>query len=111
MSKTGRMEAGNVDEAPAGWHWGGKAAVAAIMGGGEEERQPVKKDYRDQGAWDCYTWGGSERTRFLFSDSLEVGGYLYAGHFEGHISEERTAAQLAVQLQTYYFAGIVCVAN
>ena len=42
VSKTGKLEAGKVYGAPAGWHWGGRAEVAAIMGGGEEERQPVK---------------------------------------------------------------------
>ena len=40
VSKTGEMEVGKVYEAPAGWHWGSRAEVAAIMGGGEEERQP-----------------------------------------------------------------------
>ena len=36
-----------------------------------------------------------ERVRFVFSDSLEVGGYLSAGFGEGEIAEHLTAADLA----------------
>ena len=38
VSKTNKLEAGKVYGAPAGWHWGSKAEVAAIMGGGAEVR-------------------------------------------------------------------------
>eukprot|EP01050_Picozoa_sp_SAG11_P000164 SAG11_NODE_3_length_39220_cov_67.005828_25_plen_177_part_00 len=34
---------------------------------------------QDQGGWDDCTWAGYERIAFVFVDSLEVGGYLYAG--------------------------------
>ena len=46
VSKTGRLEVGKVYEAPAGWHWGSKAAVVAIMGGGQVERQPGRLGWR-----------------------------------------------------------------
>ena len=52
-----------------------------------------------------------ERVRFVFSDSLEVGGYLHTGVGEGYISEAWTAARLAEELPNKYFAGVVCVAN
>ena len=58
VSKAGKMEAGKVYEAPAGWHWGSRAEVAAIMGGGKQERHPRKHYYFGQGVWDLYTWGG-----------------------------------------------------
>ena len=52
------------------------------------------------------------RACFVFSDSLEVGGYLGFGQGEGMIEEhELTAANLAVVLPTQCFAGIVCVAD
>ena len=44
VSKADQLEVGKVCDAPAGWHWGSKAEVAAIMGGGVEPRQP-KKNY------------------------------------------------------------------
>ena len=44
------------------------------MGGGEEERQPLKMQYTDQGGWDGNRWGEVTRICFVFSDSLEVGG-------------------------------------
>ena len=110
VSKTGKLEVGKVYEAPAGWHWGSKVEVAAIMGGGMEARQPGKRYYRNQGGWDRCIWGGVKRTRFVFSDSLEVGGCLYPGHHEGQIDESLTADGLAIVLPST-FAGIVCVAN
>ena len=38
VSKTDKMEVDKVYEAPSGWHWGSKAEVEAIMGGGAEVR-------------------------------------------------------------------------
>ena len=113
VSRTGKLEAGKVyaHDAPAGWHWGSKAEVAAIMGGGEEARRPEKPHYWDQGGWDDFTWGGVEWLRFVFSDSLQVGGYLVAGHGEGRIGDGYTGAQLAALLPSKWFAGIVCVAS
>ena len=58
-----------------------------------------------------FTWAGVERLCFVFSDSLEVGGYLHAGDVEGFIGKTWTAARLAGYLPTKWFAGIVCVAN
>ena len=105
------MEAGKVYEAPAGWHWGSRAEVAAIMGGGRRERQPQKIYYYGQGKWDEYTcWGGVTRYNFVFSDSLTAGGYLHAGCVEGQI-RELAGGDPAVALTKYFFAGIVCVAN
>ena len=42
---------------------------------------------------------------------MQVGGYLDAGHGEGRISENMTAAQLAEDIPNKCFAEIVCVAN
>ena len=55
--------------------------------------------------------GGVQRLHFVFSDSLQVGGYLGPSHGEGKIEESMTMANLAVLLPTKYFAGIVCVAD
>ena len=85
--------------------------MAAIMGGGKEERQPRKDYYWNQGGWDGNTWGGVHRICFVFSDTLEVGGGLGAGDVEGVINDIDTGAQLAAFLPTQCFAGIVCVAN
>ena len=81
------------------------------MGGGEEIRQPKKQHYYDHGGWDEFTWGGVVRLCFVFTDSLEVGGYLDAGDGEGWVGEHNTAAELAALLPAKWFAGIVCVAN
>ena len=94
--------------APAGWHWGSRAEVAAIMGGGEEMRQPKKPYYYDQGGWAGYIWGWMDRSYFVFSDSLQVGGSLCSFHGEGLIA---SGANLAEVLPKYWFAGIVCVAD
>ena len=110
VSKTNKLEVGKVYEAPAGWHWGSRAEVAAIMGGGKEERQPEKLYYRNQGGWDGCTWGGVQRYCFVFSDLLEVGDYLHSNSGEGQI-QELGAANMAALLRTQLFAGIVCVAN
>ena len=106
VSKAGKLEAGKVYEAPAGFHWGSRAEAAAIMGGGKEPRQPMKTHCRGQGGWGGYTWGGVARDFFVFSDSLQVGGYLHAGNGEGYI-QESGAASLARILPTKLFAGIV----
>ena len=66
--------------------------------------------YHNQGGWEYYIWGGVYRICFVFTDSLEVGGYVDVGNGEGYI-EEVDAAGLAEDLPTKYFAGIVCVAN
>ena len=84
--------------------------VAAIMGGGKEERQPGKLYYRNQGGWDGCTWGGVYRSFFVFSDSLQAGGYLHAREGEGKIYAS-SAAMMATTLPNQYFAGIVCVAD
>ena len=111
VSRTGKLEVGKVYEAPAGWHWGSRAEVAAIMGGGEGARQLVKQYYRDQGGWAGTTWGGVYRFVFVFSDSLQAGGCLGASHGEGVISGHFTAPWLAWKLPYAYFAGTVCVAD
>ena len=111
VSKTDKMEVEKVYGAPAGWHWGSKAEVAAIVGGGRHRQTPGKYHYYDQGGWGYYTWGGVVRRRFVFSDSLQVGGTLQVGGHEGLISEEWTGAELARDLPNKFFAGIVCVAN
>ena len=72
----GRVQDGQVRgregvEAPAGWHWGSKAEVAAIMGGGKESRQPRNYYYFDRGGWNGCTWGSVTRSYFLFSDTLD----------------------------------------
>ena len=51
-----------------------------------------------------------QRGAFVFSDSLEVGGYLGSGCVEGEIAEA-SAAELARILSNGDFAGIVCMAN
>ena len=84
--------------------------VAAVMGGVEEARRPVKLYYYDHVGWEGATWGGVYRGCFIFSDSLEVGGYLEPGCGEGRIAEH-DAAYLARVLPTKWFAGIVCVAD
>ena len=82
------------------------------MGGGEEARQPWIKDYYyDQGGWEGYIWDGVDRSFFVFSDSLQSGGCLYAGAGEGLISTTHSTAEMAVVLPTQSFAGIVCVAD
>ena len=43
VSKTVKLEAGKVYQAPAGWHRGSKAEVTAIMGGVAEVRWPVNE--------------------------------------------------------------------
>ena len=110
VSNTDKMEVGKVHEPPAGWHWGSRAEVAAIMGGGEEARWPKKFYYWDQGGWVGCTWAGVQRTCFAFSDSLQVGGCLGTGCDEGAITE-LGAAELARILPIWCFAGIVCVAD
>ena len=74
VSKTGKLEIGKVYEAPAGWHWGSKAEVAAIIGGQPEDvrHQPEKFCYYNEGGWKGQIWGGVERICFVFSDSLQV---------------------------------------
>ena len=47
VSKTSKLEVGKSYGAPAGWHWGSKAEVAAIMDGGKETRGPGMKNYED----------------------------------------------------------------
>ena len=113
VSKTGKMEAGTVYEAPGGWHWGSRAEVEAIVGGGMMGREPAKQYYRDQGGWRGYTWGGVWRCYFLFSDTLQVrlGGCLTPCSREGHIYTDYSAPWLAQMLPTHHFAGIVCVAD
>ena len=113
VSKTDKLEAGKVYEAPAGWRWGGKTEVTAIMGGGKEERRPRKDYYYGQVGWVGDTWGGVCRVIFIFSDSLQVGGCLNAGGTEGRIYEgiDAVAAELGQTLQQKWFAGIVCVAD
>ena len=82
------------------------------MGGGKEERQPRKTYYYNWGGWGGYTWGWVDRIRFVFSDSLQVGGSLvHADDGEGWIEETLTAAGLAGELPNKYFAGIACVSN
>ena len=61
VSKTDKMEAGKVYEAPAGWHWGSRAEVAAIMGGGAQERVLVEHYYFGHGGWDLCAWRGVDR--------------------------------------------------
>ena len=56
------------------------------------------------------TWGGVKRSLFNFSDSLQAGGALHAGKFEGPIATD-SVAQLATHLPNKFFAGIVCVAD
>ena len=81
VSKTGKLEAGKVYDAPAGWHWGSKAEVAAIMGGGEEDIwRPPLRYYHAQGGWNGCTWGGVRRIFFVFSDSLQVSSRASARH-------------------------------
>ena len=63
-----------VYEAPAGWHWASRAEVAAIMDGGGEARRP-RKNYQGRRAL-----GGVNRRHFIFSNSLQVGGYLGPGY-------------------------------
>ena len=83
------------------------------MGGGEVARYPVKHHYFGQGGWVGCTWGGVVRSFFVFSDSLQSGGCLYAGAGEGLISTTHSTAEMAVVLPTQAgsFAGIVCVAD
>ena len=111
VSKTGKLEVGKVYGAPAGWHWGSKAEVTAIMGGGKQVRRPEKDHYYDQGGWVGSTWDGVERLCFVFSDSLQAGGYLHPSWGEGEIREFWTAADLVGYLSTKWFAGIICVAD
>ena len=56
VSKTGKLEVGKVYGAPVGWHWGSRAEVAAIMGGGEEEREPLKTYHYNKGGWEAYAY-------------------------------------------------------
>ena len=100
----GKLEVGKVYEAPAGWHWGSKAEVAAIMGGGKAREQPEKRYYWDQDGWVECTWGGVRRECFFFSDSLAQ-ACLGSGHFEGTIQTD------LLPTKSWCFAGIVCVAN
>ena len=109
VSKTDKLEVGKVYEAPAGWHWGSTAEVAAIMGGGKVARQPTKYYYHDQGGWEGATWGGVERLIFVFSDTLEAGGYVAYSEWEGRIQDYGAAYRRF--LPTKFFAGIVCVAD
>ena len=51
-----------------------------------------------------------ERIRFVFSDTLQAGGTLFAGSGEGKISTGN-ADWMAENLPNKYFAGIVCVAD
>ena len=62
VSKTDKLELGKVYGAPAGWHWGSWAEVAAAMGGGGGSRRPVKPYYKDQGGWNGWKWAGVVRT-------------------------------------------------
>ena len=112
VSKTDKLEVGKVYDAPAGWHWGGRAEVAAIMGGGKWARQPLTAYYNDQGGWEGYTWGGVYRIHFVFSDSLQLGGSLAAGRGEGLVNEwAHPLDDLSRTLPDGHFAGIVCVAD
>ena len=111
VSKTGKMEVGKLYDAPAGWHWGSKAEVAAIMGSGHAMRQPAKCYYENQGGWDAYTWGGVKRVYFVFSDTLQVGGILDVGNGEGKIRESAPELRMSIALSPKLFAGIVCVAD
>ena len=97
-------------EAPAGWHWGSRAEVVAIIGE-RGRRQPLKGYYWGQGGWDghMYTWGGVERLIFVFSDTLEAGGYVAYSEWEGRIQDYGAAYRRF--LPTKFFAGIVCVAD
>ena len=82
------------------------------MGGGDFARQPVEDYYCGQGGWDGYTWGGVFRYHFVFSDSLEVGGYLVPDCGEGGMPDHQfSAADLAAEIANKYLAGIVCVAD
>ena len=59
----------------------------------------------------AFTWGGVYRLWFVFSDSLEVGGYMGSSFGEGWTAESMAVAYLAEYLPTGCFAGIVCVAD
>ena len=84
--------------------------MAAIVGGGEVARRPMKTCYCGHGGWKGNTWGGMKRIGFVFSDT-QVGGCLYAGGCEGQIVEGWSKADLARILPNGSFGGIVCVAN
>ena len=107
-----KLDVGKVYDAPAGWHWGSAAEVVAIMGGGEDARQPEKDYYYNQGGWGGCTYAGVRRTNFVFSDSLQNGACLNADWEEGLINIEGWVNEdLVEHLQGRDFAGIVCVAD
>ena len=117
VSKTGKMEIERVYDAPAGWHWGSRAEVAAIMGSlgfglrDDARHEPEKMYYNGQGGWERLTWGGVKRNRFVFSDSLQGGSIIHACDLEGELCNDLTGAKLAEELPVRWFAGIVCVAD
>ena len=47
----------------------------------------------------------------LFSNSLQAGGSLHVGDYEGGNSQVFSKAEMTRDLPNKYFAGIVCVAN
>ena len=94
VSKTGMMEVGKVYEAPASWQWGSNAEVAAISNHASTwlltDRSAMSCNYQGHGGWERGIWGGVERHFFLFSDSLQAGGYMHDGDREGRIDESLT---------------------
>ena len=49
--------------------------------------------------------------RFIFSDTLQVGGYMHASGGEGEIDEVDTADEMAEMLPDERFTGVVCMAD
>ena len=87
VSKTVKLEAGKVYQAPAGWHRGSKAEVTAIMGGGgdaaaaEEVLQGRASGMPTPGAEFRV---GVRRFCFVFSDSVEdpeVPGFVFCYYY------------------------------
>merc|ERR1740130_1386936 len=108
VSQSDTMELGKVYDAPEGWHWGTRAEVEKLLGGGETVCPPARYYYRDQGGWKNIMWEGVRRSCFVFSDTLEVGGYLRSAGKQGEICPG-TAEDIEEVLVEKFFAGIVCV--
>ena len=119
-----RLKEGKVYEAPAGWHWGSKAEVAAIMGPqqrnsmGEFTTTSLEEEFitTSVGGWDGNPHlPGIYQGVFVFTDSLEGGGFLdtvcMAHGGQGWIRETDVANLTSRTAHSWLLAGIVCVAD
>lgn len=98
-----------VYDCPAGFHWADTEEGLAMVEKGQQGAHPGggsmlkgEPSYYNQCGWKGYTFEGSRRRLFRFSDSHVTGSYKSAG-------TQEDAELIVTNFQTNEFAGIICV--